>query len=64
MRGEVDKFFALFKTKIELSQEFKDLIIWILKHEPSERPTIQQIRDSPWLKQRKSIIRENVTVLK
>ena len=50
MRGDVDAYFQLFRTRIELSQEFKDLVVKMLKYKASERPTIQQIRNSPWMR--------------
>ena len=48
--GKNDEFFAQFKTKVEPSQEFKELIVLMLSHVPSKRPNISQIRDSKWMK--------------
>ena len=32
-----------------LSEEFRNLMLWILQYDPEKRPTLQQIRSHPWM---------------
>jgi len=48
------RYDAYFKAVdgMQLSQNFKDLIMRLLAFNPQERPTIAQIRESAWLQDR------------
>lgn len=48
VKGKYDKYWK--KTGGEgLSDDFKDLIIRMLSYEPEKRPTIQQLKEHPWM---------------
>jgi serine/threonine protein kinase len=32
-----------------LSEEFRNLMLWILQYDPEKRPSLQQIRTHPWM---------------
>ena len=42
---------AYWKSKKgqHLSEEFKNLVLWMLSYKGQDRPTIAQIREHPWL---------------
>lgn len=46
--GQIDMYFNKCKSE-HLSAEFKDLIISIFAEDGSMRPTIEQIRQHPWM---------------
>lgn len=49
LSGELDAYWTKVGGK-DLSWEFKDLIIKMFNIDGSKRPTIQEIRDHPWMK--------------
>ena len=44
-----------FKLKFELSGEFKELYEQMVSHNPSKRPTINQILNSKWMKEKNDL---------
>jgi len=47
--GQLEKYWE--KTNgANLSPEFKDLILSMVNHDPSKRPTIEQLIQHPWMK--------------
>lgn len=51
LSGDLDAYWTKVGGK-DLSWEFRDLIIKMFNIEGKERPTIQEIRDHPWMKKR------------
>lgn len=49
LSGELDAYWSKVGGK-DLSWEFKDLIIKMFNIDGAERPSIQEIRDHPWMK--------------
>ena len=35
---------------MDLSDEFKDLILSMLDYDPNLRPTVEEVRQHPWMK--------------
>lgn len=33
----------------EYSEEFKDLVFWMMAYDHKHRPTLEQIRNHPWM---------------
>ena len=50
MDGRIDEYFAQFKTRVPLSQEFKDLTVSLFQHDATKRANIKQIRNGAWMK--------------
>jgi len=51
VRNDYEGFWTLMSPKIDpISDEFKGLINSILAAEPSQRPTIEEIKNHPWMK--------------
>ena len=48
MTGQSDVYFSKLNG-MDLSAEFKDLILSLFSYDPEKRPTIDQIREHPWL---------------
>ena len=48
IKGKHDKYFKKTGTQ-HLSDNFKDLIVKMLSYNPADRPTIQDIKDHPWM---------------
>jgi len=47
------KDYSTYWSKVggqNLSEEFKDLILKMFSYDGSERPTVEQLRDHPWMK--------------
>ena len=50
MTGQYELYFT--KTNASgLSQEFKDFYTSLMKHDPAQRPSLQQLREHPWIAQ-------------
>lgn len=48
--GKLDEYWEL-TGDIKLSDEFKDLTMKMLSYDPAKRPTIEEIKAHPWMKQ-------------
>lgn len=49
MEGKLEKYWQ--KTGGEaLSDDFKDLILKMLSHDPAKRPTVEELQNHPWMK--------------
>jgi serine/threonine protein kinase len=48
MTGQSEVYFSKLNG-MDLSVEFKDLILSLFSYDPEKRPTIDQIREHPWL---------------
>ena len=52
VQGSTDVFWRMHFFE-HLSTSFKDLVVSLIAHNPSERPSIEELRNHPWLKERK-----------
>ena len=43
------EYFSKFDQENKLSEEFKDLVMSMLRENGSERPNVDQIRAHPWM---------------
>lgn len=48
--GDTDRYFEKIDKKHLLSAEFKNLIVAMFAEEGCDRPTIDEIREHPWMK--------------
>ena len=48
MNGKTEKYFKKIKGE-HLSEEFQDLIMQMLAYKGSDRPTLEEIKQHPWL---------------
>ena len=50
-------------NKLNLSQDFKDLVIRLFAHDPNQRPTIDQILQSNWMQEVMTMNNEQMQAL-
>lgn len=49
-KGDVEKFWASHdKTKVDFSDDFKDLIVAMIQPDPTKRMSIQDVEAQPWM---------------
>ena len=62
--GKLDKFWGRVDTQInKLSKELKDLFIKMVSFKPNERPTIDEILKSDWMKEINDMNNEQLKIL-
>lgn len=48
LTGQIDTYFNKVNGN-QLSQDFKDLILSLFSYNPEDRPTLEQLKNHPWL---------------
>ncbi len=48
-KGKYDEYWAIFDNANALSEEFKHLITRMFMHDPSERFTLDEVWNHPWM---------------
>ena len=64
MAKQIKKYWTIVEKQIKgMSKELKDLFIRMVAFKPSERPTIDEIFDSPWMKEIRDLNQEQLEQL-
>lgn len=62
-KGDKETYFRYIDSENTLTNEFKELVFWMLTEDGSKRPSIEQIRKHPWMMKRsadESLIRASL----